>query len=82
MDFLRADYFIDKPALSLMQKLCCHNFTTVIILIDTTKPIDKLILETFQGIIRLGTQPITLKFPPRNLQLADQSESWILNLIL
>jgi len=65
---------------TLMQKLRCHNFTTVFILIDTN-PIGKFILETFQGI---KTWHITnhLKVSSKDLQLADQLESWILNLIL
>ena len=65
---------------TLMQKLRCHNFTTVFMLIDTN-PIGKFILETFQGIKTWHTI-YHLKVSSKNLQLVDQSESWILKLIL
>ena len=65
---------------TLVQKIRCHNFTTVFILIDTN-PIGKFILETFQGIKTWHTI-YHLKVSSKNLQLVDQSESWILNLIL
>ena len=58
-----------SPAFSLMQKLCCHNFTTVIILIDITNPIDKLILETFRSIIKAWHTTNHLKVSSKNLQL-------------